>query len=147
MPGLLDIAQAATKTVSVNGTDVSVYGVSAKGIAVLFEKFPSFRELMGGKTPEMTPDVITKFAPDAIAAIIAAGTGDPGNAKAEKIAANLPAGDQASLLEAILDLTMPRGFGPFVDSLVRIFGVVNVGPTSTADMKSPNPSSDLPATG
>ena len=72
MPGLLDIA-ISSRTVSIGESEVPVYGVSAKGIAVLFERFPIFREMFSGRTPDLSPEAVTKLAPEAVAAIIAAG--------------------------------------------------------------------------
>lgn len=129
MPGLLDIA-ISSRTVSIGESEVPVYGVSAKGIAVLFERFPIFREMFSGRTPDLSPEAVTKLAPEAVAAIIAAGTGTPGNREAEAKAEQLPAGTQAELLEAIMELTMPKGFGPFVESVVRMFNVVSVESTN-----------------
>lgn len=57
------------------------------------------------------------MGPEALAAFIAAGTGQPGNEEAEKVAADLPVSSQLDLIEQILKLTFPKGVGPFVKQL------------------------------
>jgi hypothetical protein len=140
MPGLLDIAPSS-RTVKIGDVDVGVHGVSAKGIAVLLERFPQVREMFVGRSQELTPDSIVTLIPDAIAAIIAAGTGSPGDPQAEAAAERLPVGVQADLLEAIIAVTMPKGVGPFLDQVMGVIGLVDAGPISTAVGKSPSPSS------
>lgn len=119
MPGLLDVARS-TRFVSVGEVRVDVPGVSAKGLAVLFSRFPVFRELFAGREPDLTPDAIVSLAPDVVAAVIAAGTGSPGLYEAEEAAASLSLADQLALVEAILDATIPGGVGPFVERLTRL---------------------------
>lgn len=139
MPSLTDIA-ASTATVA----GVPVYGVSVKGVAMLFERFPVFRELFTGRAVDFTPEMITKLAPDAIAAIIAAGTGTPGDRDAEAAAEKLPLHLQAGMLDKIIALTMPSGVGPFVEMVARLaatLGVAGSGDGSKApDTSSPKPS-------
>lgn len=141
MPGLLDIA-VARKTVPAGGTDIPVYGVSAAGIAVILDRFPVVRELFAGveRTP-ITADLLFKMVPDAIATIIAAGCGEPGNEAAELAASRLPAHEQADLLEEILRLTMPKGVGPFVDRLMGLAGLFDAESMSIPGLKSPAQSS------
>ena len=117
MAGLVDIAPV-TEKVTVAGTEVEVPGVSAAGVAVLLHRFPELRKLMSGI--EVAAEDLLKVGPDALAAILAAGTGEPGNEKAETAAARLTLGDQADLLAAILRVTLPGGLDPFVEKLSRL---------------------------
>lgn len=114
MPGLLDIAPAV-ETVEIRGTKVEVYGVSVKGIAYLLQRFPELRAMLSGR--EVNADRLIEIGGDAVAAIIAAGTGYPGNEQAEAVAGSLSLDEQADLLAAIVKLTMPGGVGPFVEKL------------------------------
>lgn len=114
MPGLLDIAPAV-ETVEIRGTKVEVYGVSVKGIAYLLQRFPELRAMLSGR--EVSADRLIEIGGDAVAAIIAAGTGYPGNEQAEAVAGSLSLDEQADLLAAIVKLTMPGGVGPFVEKL------------------------------
>lgn len=139
MPGLLDISPSVA-TVAVNGVDVSVTGVSAKGIATLLGRFPAIREMFAGRVADLSAEKIFELVPDAIAAIIAAGTGYPGNPEAEAKAESLPVGVQADIIQAIIDVTMPKGVGPFMEQIAAVVGVVNGGPISIPDGKSPLPS-------
>ena len=114
MVGLVDIAPI-TSSVSIRGKDISITGVSARGIASLLARFPELRALMTGR--EVALEDLLKLGGDVIAAIIATGTGAPGDVDAEKAADNLTLEEQADLLAAIVELTMPRGLGPLVEKL------------------------------
>jgi len=124
MVSLVDIAPP-TRTVEVQGNDLSVHGVSAKGIASLLDRFPEMRLLITGKGADLTPDGIMEMAPDAIAAIIAAGCGLPGDTQAEEVAASLGVGEQVEILACIIELTMPQGIGPFVDRISGLMGTMS----------------------
>ena len=117
MAGLVDIA-AVIETVTVAGTPVEVPGISAAGVATLLARFPELRKLMSGI--EVSPEDLLKMGPAALAAVLAAGTGEPGNEKAEATAARLTLGDQADLLAAILRVTLPGGLDPFVEKLAGL---------------------------
>ncbi|MET4240315.1 hypothetical protein [Bradyrhizobium sp. RT10b] len=138
MPGLLDVAPSF-ETHNINGTDVHVTGVSATGIAVLLNRFPEVRMLMTGNKVDLSPEDLMAKVPEAIDAILAAGTGNPGNPEAEAVANMLPAGDQLALLQKIIKVTMPKGVGPFVEALTAIMGGLGVESMSIPDMKSPQP--------
>lgn len=114
MAGLLDIA-AVIETVTINGTAITVPGVSAKGIAHLLARFPEFRMAMTGRGVDASRWL--EIGGDAIAALIAAGTGHPGEEEYEAAAARLGLEAQAELIAAILKVTMPGGPGPFVEKL------------------------------
>jgi hypothetical protein len=121
MVSLLDIAPVK-ENVQFNGQDIEVTGVSAEGIAYLLASFPQVKDALLGKGLEVTPQALLEQGPTFIAAIIAAGTGNPGNAQAEKVAAGLPIGVQVEFLDKIIKLTMPGGVGPFVDRLQQLLG-------------------------
>lgn len=140
MVGLIEIAPA-TETIQAQGKPVTVHGVSAKGLAHLLARFPELRKLMTGQEVEV--DQILAMGGDAVAAIIAAGCGYPGDDAAEAIAGNLSLDIQADLLAAILRLTLPRGIGPFVEKLTGLASILGVdgAPSDTArDTKSRKPS-------
>lgn len=117
MVGLIDIAPL-TKTVTICDVTVNVSGVSARGIAQLLARFPELRALMTGR--EVAIENLLSLGGDVVAAIIAAGTGVPGDTAAEQAADKLSVDEQADLLVAIIELTMPRGLGPFVEKLSRL---------------------------
>lgn len=114
MPGILDIAPSR-EVVTIRGTEVEVLGVSAQGFADLIGRFPELRKLMTGM--EVDADALFRLAGSAVAPIIAAGTGAPGDEKAEAVAASLNVDEQSELLEAIVRQTFPRGIGPFAERL------------------------------
>ncbi|MEJ6845085.1 hypothetical protein V3589_02530 [Sinorhizobium fredii] len=137
MAGLLDIAPV-TETVTINGTAVEVTGISAEGIAHLFNRFPEIRMAVTGR--KVDAERWMEIGIDALSAIIAAGCGNVGSTEHEKVAARLPAVAQADLIEAIMKVTMPGGPVPFVE---RLTGLLNLGgdPSNTAPAtKSPKAS-------
>lgn len=133
MVGLVDIAPI-TSSVAIRGQDITITGVSARGIASLLARFPELRALMTGR--EVALDELLKLGGDVIAAIIAAGTGAPGDAQAEAAAENLTLEEQADLLAAIVELTMPRGLGPLVERLSRL-GLLAGGASAMQATTSP----------
>ena len=137
MVGLVDIAPV-TSTVSIRGQDITITGVSARGIALLLARFPELRAVMTGR--EVALDDLLKLGGDVIAAIIAAGTGVPGDAQAEAAADNLTLEEQADLLGAIVELTMPRGLGPLVEKLSRLGLLAGGGASVMQAATSPLPS-------
>lgn len=138
MVGLIDIAPRA-ETVVIHGTTVGVHGISAKGVAHLLGRFPELRMLMTGHEVEAAQ--LMAMGGDAVAAIIAAGCGYPGDEKAEDVAASLSIDAQADLLAAIVRLTLPAGLGPFVEKLTALGGILDAAPSVTAPASSsPKPS-------
>jgi len=136
MVGLVDIAPV-TGTVTVRGQDITVTGVSARGVASLLARFPELRALMTGR--EVALDDLLKLGGDVVCAIIAAGTGSPGDEGAEKAADNLSLEEQADVLGTIVELTMPRGLGPLVERLSRL-GLVAGGSSGMQATTSRQPS-------
>ena len=136
MVGLVDIAPV-TSTILVRGQDITITGVSARAIALLLARFPELRAVMTGR--EVALDDLLKLGGDVIAAIIAAGTGVPGDVDAEKAADNLTLEEQADLLAAIVELTMPRGLGPLVERLSRL-GLLAGRASAMQAATSPQPS-------
>lgn len=120
MVGLLDIAPL-TEKVSVGGATVEVSGVSASGIISLIARFPEFRLLMTGK--EVDVGSLIAMGGQAVAAIIAAGVGFPGDEAQEAAAARLPLEAQTDILAAIIKVTLPNGIGPFFEKLTALLAV------------------------
>ncbi len=133
MAGLVDIA-AITEKVTVAGTEIEVPGVSAAGVASLLARFPELRKLMSGV--EVAPEDLLKVGPAALAAILAAGTGAPGDEAAEAVAAKLPVGQQTKILAAILRVTLPGGLGPFVEELGALGMLVEGKPAAAKAVRS-----------
>lgn len=122
MVGLLDIVPV-TKPIPVNGTDVDVHGLSVKSLARILMNYPELKNVIAGKG--ITADAIAKIAPNAIAAIIAAGCIDSNAPQniitiAEQKAGELELENQYELLAAIIAMTMPGGVGPFIARLQTV---------------------------
>ena len=132
----------AAEAVAVGGQDVAVRGVSARGVAILLGRFPELRALLARQETAIGPERLLELVPDAVAAIVAAGIGHPGDPKAEAWAEILPVETQLDLLDAILRLTMPKGIGPFVERLAGLLGQLGVASPApaTPDTPSPGPS-------
>jgi hypothetical protein len=134
MATLLDIA-SVSELIPVPGKagqvqEIEVFGVSAEGIAYLFQKFPELRMLMTGKS--LDTDRLSKLAPEAIAAVIACSCGNVANKKAEVVAARLPLETQMLILDATIRLTMPGGLAPFVERLAGLASLMGVSADSGA---------------
>ncbi len=119
---LLDIGPMSINVpVGIEGKSLAVYGVSAKGLFVVFQRYPEVGQwFKGSAAGKFDPKALIAEAPDAIAAVIACGCGAPGNEEAEKAAERLSVEAQLDVLEAILKLTFTKGFGPFVQRIVAL---------------------------
>lgn len=123
MVGLVDIAELNEK-VQVRGKDIDVFGVSAQGLVYLISKYPQVADAINGG--EVKAEALMKLGGDVVGAIIAAGTGAPGDAQSEEVARKLPLSDQAALIASILRLTLPDGIDPFVEKLSAIAASLGV---------------------
>ena len=120
---LADLAGAG-RDVEIRGLRVTVTGVSARGLATLFKRFP---DLVGAVTGAgLSIASLTEMGPEVLAAVIAAGTGAPGDPAAEDVADRLGMSDQLALIEAIIGETFagdPEGFMKRLENLAGAVGV------------------------
>jgi hypothetical protein len=119
MVSLIDVGELS-ETVNIRGVEVPVTGISGRGLLGLLEKFPEVRKLFAARADEVDDTAWAKLAPDALASVIAAGTGTPGDEAAIEVANGLPVSVQLELIEAILRLTFPDGLGPFVERMTSL---------------------------
>lgn len=131
MAQLIDLV-AQTEKVRVGDADLTVKGVSAAGVAVILARFPEIRALMSGREVEV--EQLMAVGGEAVAAVIAAGCGFPGDEQAEAVAGSLSVDAQIDILEAIMRLTMPKGIGPFVEKLAALGAI---GQKAEASAKAP----------
>jgi hypothetical protein len=118
MVSLVDIVPQ-TRTVRVNGgSEIELRGLGVRQIASLLLRFPELRKLFASGAPALDFEAVAIAAPDAIGAIIAEAARQPDAADA--IADAMPLDDCAECLNAVLDLTMPDGFAPFMEKLGRL---------------------------
>ena len=140
MVSLTDLAPS-TRSVRVGGDDVPVMGISALGVAALLRDFPSLATAFVSGEFKMDAESLSAFGPQAVAAIIAAGCGSPGDPKAIAVASNFPVGLQVEFLAAIAELTMPDGPGPFMAALDSLIARLDFGDRGKAPAsKSASPS-------
>jgi hypothetical protein len=143
MADLLDIATAtAAEVVKINGERIVVRGLQANAIASIAARFPNIGTLLAGGD-NMVPRLIAQ-AGEAVGPIIAAGCGHPGDENYElHCSTNLLVEHQMALLKAIIGLTFPNGFRPFVDLMAELMqGPVDEvqKPVRVRLKKSPSPS-------
>ena len=116
MPSLLDIAppEIGAKEIEIRGTVLRVRGIAAVDWASLYARFPELRAMVGGGSE----DIDRIRAMMAQSALIAAGTGNPGDADVERAAmTNLSADERQSLIEDIIRLSLPGDvFSPLLDA-------------------------------
>src|SRR4249920_3083001 len=119
MADLLDIATlTASEVVRINGERIVVRGLHGNAVASIVSRFPNLRRLASGLVDDTVPTVIELFGAS-IGSIIAAGCGHLGDEKYEQHAnQNLALEDQVKLLDAIIRLTCPKGFGSFLNLLM-----------------------------
>lgn len=151
MTSLLDIGPL-TESVSVNGKQVTVYGVTPEGFFYLLEKFPVLQKLMGGDGLDVNK--LREVAPTSIAYAIAVATTDRSQYKvaaqwlidvqrAADVAMNLGAHYQMALFQAAIRMTFPDGIGPFMraveelaNSIKRVSGQPTTAPATTSSKPS-----------
>lgn len=136
MSSLLDVGPLAEE-VTVRGTPVTCYGVSAGGLFYLINHYPEIRLLMEKKVANLNVQDLLEKAQGAISAVIAIGTTDPeefsANSKewkgvVEKAiprANTLGVSDQLSVVSTIFKLTFPEGTGPFVERINSMTAAFN----------------------
>lgn len=114
---LLDIG-IPFELVPIGDKKLRVQGLSSEDVTAIFARFPDALKWLspGGLKPE---DMV-KIGPEAIAAVIAAASGMPGNPEAESVARALPVEAQLDVLAATGRLTFKSGFGPFVQRIVAL---------------------------
>ena len=107
----------APDTVTINGKKIDVHGISMEGFGHLIPRFPN---LLGELNERLKTDgrltviAVMQIAGPAMGAILAAGVGHPGNEEAEKDLGKLSMAAQTTLLDKVIERTMPDGLGPFV---------------------------------
>jgi hypothetical protein len=149
------------------GIDAEVFGISAAGLVYLVERFPQFRELIfpsassqeppypGSPVPGQrkqssravrapaelsdAPSMFRSF-PEALPAILAAGTGHLGDMAEENALCDMGADDQIALLDKIMELTMPNGITAFLTRLTNLLGDVGRPIPLNASGLTPSPS-------
>mgnify|MGYP001613578916 CR=1 FL=1 len=136
MPSLIDIGDL-TEKVEIRGKQLEVQGISAEGIMHLLAKFPDLRKVVTGNADEEALKNLSEKVPEAVAAILAHGTGSPGDEKAEAQARKLAVGEQVTLIAVIWRLTFPKGVKDFLDALTRHADEVVGEHGKDQDTKSP----------
>jgi hypothetical protein len=123
-------------------------GLGLRQIADLFLTFQGLRNIFTEGAPALSPTEIIDRAPDAIGTIIALAAGQPEAAeKIVDVGGGLTPDEIGDCLEAIYELTFPRGVTPFLLRLAPFMGLVADVPSGgDPDMNvPPAPNGSLPA--
>ena len=138
MVSLRDIGPL-TRPVTIRDKIFNVTGITAHGLVVLMDRFPPVRKMLASRgTSGVTVDDIVHLAPDALAAVVAAGLGDPGNPELEKDAQDLMIGEVAEIVAMMLEITFSKGLAHF-QAIVEVFTVGASGGTGRVqDTKLPS---------
>lgn len=139
-PGL-NLADLApmSEDVPVGDSYLTVHGVSAKDCLEVFKRFPKILGMVSGDAFNL--GAFLTVAPDAVAAIIAAASGNIGDEKAEEAAGKLGVEIQFDILEAVGRLTFTKGFGPFVERIMALAGAANSALSSKVPAMNSPPAS------
>lgn len=103
----LDLVPALPTTIVVVSTstgpvEIQLSGVSLRALADIAKRFPSFRRVLEGDTGSIMDD------PEALAALIAAALGHPGEDEYEQHIATFPSGDIMRMGIAIVRITFAQ---------------------------------------
>jgi hypothetical protein len=130
MASLLDIVPLKENVIVYHGGDpvtLTCSGITAEHLAHLIMRFPALRGLMQGRDEQalmenLSAENLVAAVPDAISAILAAGTGHAGEPDHEEAAKHIGLEGQIELLTAIVKATLPQGVGPFVQKVYALLG-------------------------
>lgn len=130
MVSLVDLAEMKAN-VKIRGQDVEVSGVTADTLVRLMTEAPEIRRVLAGKAlgEELAQNLLMQ-GPHIVAVIIAAGCGHGNDEKQIAGAKKLTVGEQAMLLNKIIEVTFPQGLGVFLDGLADL--LQNSAPQSAA---------------
>lgn len=123
-------------SVTIRGQDFELHGVSGVSINNLLSRFSELRKIMVERGSSLTTEEMLRFVPDAVFSLIAEARIPPAaNEQEEAVrrlsvlaeeegARKLVPGEVADCLDVVINLSFPRGTGPFVEMLQR-YGVVS----------------------
>jgi len=118
MPSLLDIAppEISAVEIDIRGTVLRVAGIAAIDWAVLYGRFPELRKIMLGEESSEGRDRLRFLA--AQSAVIAAGTGHPGDADIERASLTVLTFDERQqLFDQVISLSLPGDvLSPLLDA-------------------------------
>ena len=136
---LKEISPLLYRTVSFGGdSTLTVRGLSALEIVQLCMRFPKLGDVVNGGAQKMlaeaTPMEMIQSIPEVVWAAFAVATGTPGDAEAERVAAQLPISIQVQMVLDIMDLTFREGVGPFLKSVLEMMARLRALEESSAEI-------------
>jgi hypothetical protein len=140
---LVDIVPQ-TRTVQTAAGEIKLCGLGLRQIAELFLQFSSLRNLFVEGAPEVNATELILGAPDAIGTIVSLAARQPEAAeKLVDVGSGLAPDELLDCVDAIYDLTFPRGIVPFLVRLAPFLGLLGAGPSGKdLDMSLPHKSSN-----
>ena len=106
----------AEEYVEISRGRIATRGLGVGEVLDLISRYPVLQVDDGVK---ISAPALIRSAPSAVPEIIALACGMPGKS-GQDAARRLSAPDQALIIEAIIERTLPEGAGPFVETLARI---------------------------
>jgi hypothetical protein len=146
MVSLVDIVPQ-TRVVQLAAGELELRGLGLRQIANLFIQFPASRNIFTEGAPEVDALDLIMMAPEAMAAIIAEASGQPGAADAIVNGSALSPDEALDCLQAIAELTFPRGVAPLLARVMALLGSsVGAGPSGRDQVMTmqPPPNGSLP---
>ena len=125
--------------VPISDSFLRVSGISAKTGLEIFRRFPKISGMTSGTAFNL--GTFLAAAPDAVAAIIAAATGDLGDEGAEQAASELPLDIQCDILEAVGRWTFTKAFAPFAERIMALADAANSALSSKVTAMTSQPAS------
>src|SRR5262245_12617774 len=142
MADLLDIMpQTAVEIVKINGHRIKVRPISIPVMVSLISRFPKLKDVINGDLGDNFVLRLFEGVGAATAAIIAAGCGRLGDAEYEQSIERLLPQHQLELLNAVVAVTFPEGFGSFLEQLNKVMSGPSEGakgPLKLRFKKSPS---------
>lgn len=114
-----------------DGLVLELTAITAMDAAQIVHRYPQLLKVLWGL--KLTPEEAMAL-PDAIARAIAASSGHAGEEEWIAAAHRLSYGDQLRAIEMIIDLSVAKdGFGPFVNRVLALVGLIEPGPGKDPD--------------
>lgn len=114
-----DIVSVSKEVVFTDAADneivIPVYGVGMAKIAGLLLRFPVLQQMFSGEEIEMS--ALTVAGEGAITAALCAATRQKETEEIAEALGRIPLDIQFDIIAASIELTMPEGFGPFVEKI------------------------------
>ena len=145
MVSLTDIGKLTNRTIAIGGVDFPLHPISARSLVNLLDRFPVLKNVLAERKIPITADDFLKMGVEICAAIVVVGVGKGGLPpeelkKEEEAASEIGLGELGECIMKIIDVTFPKGFGPFLEFMERMQGDASADIGRGQATRSPKPS-------